>query len=195
MHPSRDPDATLEFLGRAAEAVLAADTSAADDAMRAIAFEPPASGPRRGVSNRVRARVFARDHFTCCYCGQKTIPSVVLQCFSELWPVEFPNHPHGKTSETHPAYWTVMSSLEHLEAGTRGGGWTDEANLACACWPCNQAKGNSASTDRFSARAPADTSWDGMIGLYPSLWVSAGRPKPTSHAPWLRAWHGAVPTA
>lgn len=193
MDPSRDPNATLHALATAAAALAAEDRSAADAAIGEIAFVAPPSGRRKQVSDAVRARVFARDRFSCCYCGRRTIPSVVLQCFSALWPDDFPYHPHAKTSESHPAYWTVMSSLEHLEAGTRGGDWTDESNLACACWPCNQAKGNSARSERFTARAPSDAAWDGLTGIYPELWVRAGRPKPKSHGPWLRTWHGTVP--
>jgi hypothetical protein len=72
---------------------------------------------------------------------RKGMPSgqAVERAFS---PDAFTYHPHGKTSETHLAYWTVLSSCDHLLAGTRGGDWSDPANLVTACWACNARKSN-----------------------------------------------------
>ncbi|MEV4420002.1 hypothetical protein AB0L40_08500 [Patulibacter sp. NPDC049589] len=176
-----------------ASALGRGNRDAADLQIETIAFEPRPVEKRPSMSPAETARIFQRDHFTCCYCGRRTIPSVVMRCFSALRPRQFPFHPHGKTSEAHFAYWVVLSSLEHLEAGTRGGDWTDEENLAWACWPCNQAKGNSAKSERFTVRAPADGRGTGWPGSIRSFWVLAGRPKRSANAPWLRAWHGVVP--
>lgn len=193
MSASLDPEAILAALSETATALVRDDREEADKQIAAIAFRRRAVEKRPSVSPSETARVFRRDHFTCCYCGQRTIPSVVMRCFSTLWPKQFPYHPHGKTSEAHFAYWTIMSSLEHLEAGTRGGDWTADVNLACACWTCNQTKGNAARTGNFAGYAEPDRNWDGLTGLYPELWMLAGRPDPAAHGKWLRAWHGEVP--
>lgn len=193
MSASLDPEAILAALTETASALGRGDHDAADLQIETIAFEPRAVEKRPSVSPAETARIFQRDHFTCCYCGRRTIPSVVMRCFSALWPRQFPFHPHGKTSQAHFAYWTIMSSLEHLEAGTRGGHWTADTNLACACWTCNQTKGNAARTGNFAGYAEPDRSWDGLTATYPEIWVLAGRPNEASHRPWLQAWHGKVP--
>lgn len=59
----------------------------------------------------------------------------MLRVLSALYPTEFPFHLNWKTSVTHPAYWTISASIEHVVAGTSGGDWLDESNLVTACWP------------------------------------------------------------
>lgn len=183
-----DPTDIVDVLRMAAGALRDHNRPSADRLLKEIAFKPGEITPRPSVSIAKTAAVFARDQFACCYCRRRTIPSVVLRCFSTIWPDEFPYHPHGKTDAAHVAYWTIMSSLEHVQAGSRGGDWTSEDNLACACWECNATKGNSAPTGRYGALAVPRTDWDGLTGIYPELWELAGRPQPAVHQPWLRAW-------
>jgi 5-methylcytosine-specific restriction endonuclease McrA len=182
-------DPTL-VLSQIASALADDDRPRADSLMESIAFRPGQITRRRPVPVAATAAVFARDQFTCCYCGRRTIPAVVLRCFSAIWPVAFPWHKNWRSDQTHPAHWAITSTLEHLEAGSRGGSWTDEANLACACWECNETKGRAAATGAFSRRAEPDRAltWDGLTGAYPTLWHLAGRPQPRTHRPWLRAW-------
>jgi hypothetical protein len=45
---------------------------------------------RRESVPTARIAMLARDHFTCCYRGRRTIPSIVLRCFGAIWPREFP---------------------------------------------------------------------------------------------------------
>jgi 5-methylcytosine-specific restriction endonuclease McrA len=188
MAVEEDPDRITAALASAAQALLAHDRRRADVALSEIAFVPGEVTRRVPVTVATTAAIFARDCFTCCYCGRRTIPSVVLRCFSAMWPEEFPYHPHGKTDEAHVAYWTIMSGLEHLRAGSRGGDWVSEENLACACWECNATKGTSAPTGQFANRAAPLEDWDGLTGAYPTLWEIAGRPQPSVHRPWLLAW-------
>ena len=158
--------------------------------MDQIAFRPGQVTKRPSVPIATTAAVFSRDYFTCCYCGRRTVPAVVLRCFSALWPEAFPWHRNWRSDVTHPAHWAITSTLEHLEAGSRGGSWTDEGNLACACWECNETKGRAAATGAFAARAEPDRAWDGLAGAYPALWHLAGSPQPSVHRPWLRVWDG-----
>jgi len=160
-------DPTL-VLSQIASALAGDDRPRADSLMETIAFRPGQITRRQQVPVATTAAVFARDQFTCCYCGRRTIPAV--------------------GDQTHPAHWAITSTLEHLEAGSRSGSWTDEANLACACWECNETKGRAAATGAFSRRAEPDRAWDGLTGAYPTLWRLAGSPQPRTHRPWLRAW-------
>lgn len=164
----------------------------ADEQVRAIRYVRLQELKRPTLPPATAARVFARDTFTCRYCGVRTIPSVVLRVLSSLYPAEFPYDPHWKTA--HPAYWKITSSVDHIEAGSSGGDWIDPANLVTACWQCNQTKSNvSLEHLGWSAGNPGAEGWDGLTGLYPRLWEIAGRPNPVVHRPWLRAFSGFSP--
>jgi len=133
------------------------------------------------------ARVFVRDNFTCRYCGVRTVPPVVLRVLSVLYTDELPYDPHWKTA--HPMYWKISSSVDHLEAGSSGGDWTDSDNLVTACYQCNQTKSNvSIEHLGWTADQSGVAGWDGLTGFYPALWELAGRPRPAVHRPWLRAF-------
>lgn len=81
------PDDPIIFaLAGAAEALTGDDRTRADALMSQIAFQPVQIVRRQSVPVARMAAVFARDHFTCCYCGRRTVPAVVLRCFSALWP-------------------------------------------------------------------------------------------------------------
>jgi 5-methylcytosine-specific restriction endonuclease McrA len=175
-------------LSQIASALTDDDRLRADSLMEMIAFRPGQITPRPSIPVATTAAVFARDHFTCCYCGRRTVPPVVLRCFSLLYPVEFPWHKNWASDVTHPVHWIITSTLEHLEAGSRGGSWTDLDNLACACWECNETKGKAARTGAFASLVEPDRAWDGLTGVYPELWRLAGSPQPKTHRPWLKAW-------
>jgi 5-methylcytosine-specific restriction endonuclease McrA len=163
----------------------------------AVRYTPYEKLRRPTLPKATIAGVFARDRFTCRYCGVRTIPPVILRVLSALYPDELPYDPHWKAA--HPAYWKIASSVDHIEAGSSGGDWTDPASLVTACYQCNQTKSNvTIEHSGWTANRPGVIGWDGLTGSYPGLWELAGRPHPDVHRPWLRAFgavvHGSIAT-
>ena len=119
-----------------ADSILSTDPAKAAQAIRQIPGLPPeVRFQRKTVSLRTQVRIFLRDGFNCTYCGRLVVFPPVLRLFSEYFNGInrdlFPYHPHGKSSETHLAFWRDMASCDHLLSVARGGGGTEE-NLVCA---------------------------------------------------------------
>jgi 5-methylcytosine-specific restriction endonuclease McrA len=116
-----------------------------------------------------QAGVFARDRYTCRYCGTRTILIPVMYTISALYGSIFKAHRHWRRDETDIAYWTYATSLEHVVPSQHGGG-NDVANLATACWRCNALKG-SATLEQvgWSLRPASDQPWDGLGSKLPEL--------------------------
>jgi hypothetical protein len=72
-------------------------------------------------------RVFVRDGFIDRYTAERLIFPPVLRIISAELPAEFPYHPNWKTDVTHPAYWEVGASVDHLMPVSRGGA-DDDSN-------------------------------------------------------------------
>jgi 5-methylcytosine-specific restriction endonuclease McrA len=116
-----------------------------------------------------QAGVFARDHYTCRYCGTRTILIPVMYTISALYGSIFKAHRHWRRDETDIAYWTYATSLEHI-LPTQHGGTNDVANLSTACWRCNALKGNGTLEQvGWTLRAPTDQPWDGLGSKLPQL--------------------------
>jgi len=96
-------------------------------------------------------------------------------------------HPNWKGGETHPAITARSATLEHVVPWTAGG-TNDPDNLACACWICNQTKGDLFLHQLGWELLPAsdDTGWDGLTRYYRQLWELAGRPTTAGHPLWVR---------
>lgn len=67
-------------------------------------------------------RVFFRDGFIDRYTGSRLVNPAVLRILSTLFPVEFPFHKNWKMDETHPAYWELTPTVDHVLPLARGGG-------------------------------------------------------------------------
>ena len=65
---------------------------------------------------------------------------------------------------THPAYWELTATVDHLEAASRGGA-DDESNWVTTSMARNSAKGNYSLEDLgWSLQPPGDISeWDGLM--------------------------------
>jgi 5-methylcytosine-specific restriction endonuclease McrA len=155
---------------------------------------PRDAWPRgRGATTRqppsiVTAAVFARDHFTCCYCGRRTIPNPMLRLISVAFPMDFPFHPNWRKDICSRAYWDISTSIDHVHAVSVGGDWQDPSNLATACARCQYQKSNlTLETLGWTVRHPVQD-WDGLARFHETLWVELGRPDPTVHRPWLRTF-------
>lgn len=153
----------------------------------------PIAEPRRDVvvrrepSETVIASIYKRDRFRCRYCGCRVIPTQVMRLISQFFPEDFPYHPNWKGGETHPAITARSATLEHVVPWTAGG-TNDPDNLACACWICNQTKGDLFLRQLGWELLPAsdDTGWDGLTRYYRQLWELAGRPTTAGHPLWVR---------
>jgi hypothetical protein len=72
-------------------------------------------------------RVFVRDGFIDRYTGTRVIFPPVFRVLSLVMPHDFPYHPAWKTELTHPAYWELGATIDHVIPVTRGGS-DDESN-------------------------------------------------------------------
>lgn len=152
---------------------------------------PGALSPTTRLSSSLRrwARVFARDSYTCRYCGRETLAPPVLRAVSHLFPTIFRFHRNWKTSETDAAYFVLSTSADHVVPVTRGG--TDElSNLATACWTCNEMKGNRLLSEipRWELLPSPSTAWRGLTEYLEAIMDHSG----LKSEPYLRRWLDAI---
>ena len=126
----------LEKIAEVRSSRLAAITRAS----RTPSDIPTARRARRTVT-REKLETFARDRWTCRFCGALTIDLRILRGLSRLFPEMLPFHPNWKFSESHPVYWTHSTSLEHVIPFARGGA-DDPSNFVTTCYACNDARGD-----------------------------------------------------
>ncbi len=173
-----------------AEATIAANAAAVEEALSVVEHRIMDIEPRRALPLLETVAVFQRDCWTCRYCGGQTIAPPVLRVLSRMYPDRFPYHPNWKAGQVHPAYLLVSTSLDHVRPGGRGGSWSERDNLVAACWPCNSGKADFALEEigwELLNEADVQSEWDGLTGSYPALWRAAGEPDARYHRRWLRA--------
>lgn len=118
---------------------------------------PTGTGARTcKASKAVETAVYRRDHYTCVYCGRRTVHNDVLRQISALLPAEFPWQRNWQRAVTHRFYYDLSTSLDHIEAVSAGGDPRAEANCATACWRCNRQKGNRSLVSLGLADPPRD---------------------------------------
>jgi hypothetical protein len=134
-------------------------------------------------------RVFVRDGFTDRYTGERLVFPPVLRVLSTELPAEFPYHPNWKTDVTHPAFWELGATVDHVVPVSRGGA-DDDSNWVTTTMARNNAKSNLTLEDLgWTLQPPGNfAEWDGLIHWFlqrtkerPSLLVSA------SMRQWYRA--------
>lgn len=138
-------------------------------------------------------RVFVRDGFIDRYTAERLIFPPVLRIISAELPVDFPYHPNWKAEVTHPAYWEVGATVDHLVPVSCGGA-DDDTNWVTTSMAHNSAKGNLTLAELgWSLQAPGDfRAWDGLIHWF--LEYTNGRPDLISAAS-MRQWHRAATLA
>jgi hypothetical protein len=111
--------------------------------------------------------VFIRDGFIDRFSGNRLIFPPVLRVISVMLPNEFPYHPNWKTELTHPAYWELGASVDHLVPVTRGG-QDEESNWVTTSMARNFAKMNWTPGELgWSLHPPGDyREWDGLLGWF-----------------------------
>ncbi|WP_252189902.1 MULTISPECIES: HNH endonuclease [unclassified Rhodococcus (in: high G+C Gram-positive bacteria)] len=63
-----------------------------------------------------------------------------MRLLSAEFPDQFPFHRNWKTTDTHPVYWSLSATHDHVVPLSHGGDPLDAGNIVTACWPCNSRK-------------------------------------------------------
>ena len=146
------------------EALSSGDTAGASAIARAqYPFLPPPAATRKFTEAQA-LRVFVRDGFVDRYSGNRLLFPPVLRLLSVMLPDAFPFHRNWKMNETHPAYWELFPTLDHIVPVAHGGP-DHEDNLVSTSMLRNSAKANWALEELgWSIHPPGDmTQWDGML--------------------------------
>lgn len=106
-------------------AIASGDDSALAAAVKEYPFVPQTNA-RRHYTAVEATRIFVRDGFVDRYSGARLIHPAVLRLLSKFLPREFPFHPNWKMSETHPAYWELVPTVDHIVPVARGGADSEE---------------------------------------------------------------------
>src|SRR5215208_1783869 len=132
-------------------------------------------------------RVFVRDGFLDRYTGERLVFPPVLRVLSKVLPAEFPYHPNWKTDLTHPAYWEVGATIDHVVPVSRGGP-DAESNWVTTSMARNSAKMNWTLGELgWTLLPPGDfREWDGLISWF--LEYTAVHPEVLASAS-VRQWH------
>ncbi len=129
-------------------------------------FDPQPSTPRQ-YGPVESTRVFIRDGFIDRYSGERLVFPPVLRLISYALPQDFPYHPNWKTKVTHPAYWEVGATVDHLIPVTLGGS-DDKSNWVTTSMARNSAKMNWTLEELdWTLHAPGKFSeWDGLLNWF-----------------------------
>lgn len=177
-----------EELEQVIVALLSDGREAAAEILAPIAYPRREVAVRSEPSETVMVSIYKRDRFHCRYCGCKVVPTQIMRLVSETFPDQFPYHPNWRAGHTHPAITSRSPNLDHVVPWAKGGG-NDPENLVCACWVCNQIKGDlSLQQLGWKLRPIPETDWDGLVRYYRSLWELAGSPSRGDHAFWIRRY-------
>ena len=190
--PRQLDDPYPEVLERALRHLTVGNHDAAHAALEEIRFAPAPRRTERWPATSVIARIYAGDCYQCRYCGERTILTPVMRLISRAFPAEFPMHANWKASETHPAFVSRSTTLDHVAPVASGVDPLDEANLVTACWGCNRRKGDLTLDELgWQLREPADPAWRGLTELYEPAWIALGCPKLSeTEMTWMRATRG-----
>ena len=128
-------------------------------------------GPAPVTERRFRpaayTKVFVRDGFIDRYSGARLVFPPVLRVLSGVLPGCFPYHPNWKADRTHPAYWQLSATVDHLVPVTRGGA-DDESNWVTTSMARNAAKQNWTVGELGWRLHPAGalSAWDGLLAWF-----------------------------
>lgn len=146
------------------------------DAKTSLLAEYPcvsASTPRKAWPLQRAVQVFVRDGFTCRYSGDRLVFPGTLRALAILLPDAFPYQLHWKQSATHPAFYELSPTIDHIVPVARGGA-DDEGNVVTTSMLRNSAKANWLLEElRWPPdRAPIVSGWDGLLGWFSSMYSS-----------------------
>lgn len=178
------------IIGRSLRILRSDGTAAAGDILRAeypfIAITPEC----RRYTQAQALRIFRRDGFVDRYSGQRLVFPGVLRLLSRLLPNEFPFHQNWKMAGTHPAYWELFPTIDHVVPVARGGADSD-VNWVTTSMVRNAAKSNWTLEELgwpvCAAGSLAD--WDGLTRLFLEFVDSE---RSLLNDVYLRRWHSAA---
>jgi hypothetical protein len=138
-------------------------------------------------------RVYLRDGFTDRYSGAPLVFPGTLRAISLLMPTEFPYQTNWKQSETHPAFWELSPTIDHVRPLARGGS-DDDSNVVTTSMVRNAAKANWTLEELGwpVVRAPVVENWDGLLNLFMKLHE---RFEAVRSNPRTKEWHRAARNA
>jgi hypothetical protein len=152
-------------LARICGALTRGDLDAARDVARRDYPFAPTANVGRSHALAQQMRLFLRDRFTDRYTGARLVFPGTLRLLSRVMPEEVPFHPNWKVSDTHPAFWDLFPTVDHVIPVARGGR-DDETNWVTTSMLRNSAKANWALDEiGWSLRPPVDDDWDGLLGF------------------------------
>lgn len=127
----------------------------------------PCAPKAQNYSFRDATRVFVRDGFIDRYSGLRLIFPPVLRILSIMLPEDFPYHPHWKTGVTHPAYYNLFATIDHVVPVSRGG-TSEEPNLVTTSMLKNSSKGNWTLEELDWDLLPSGDfkEWDGLLNWF-----------------------------
>jgi 5-methylcytosine-specific restriction endonuclease McrA len=145
---------------------------------------------KRQYGSLESTRVFLRDGFLDRYTGERLVFPPVLRVISEALPANFPYHPNWKADVTHPAYWEIAATIDHLVPVTRGG-LDDESNWVTTSMARNSAKMNWTLAELGWTLLPRGDlrDWDGLMHWF--LDYTAAHPTSLRNSS-VRHWHRAA---
>ena len=158
---------------------------------------PPPPSTVRSCGAQKSTRVFVHDGFLDRYTGERLIFPPVLRLLSKVLPEAFPYHRNWKTAVTHPAFWELGATIDHLIPVTRGGK-NDESNLVTTSMARNSAKMTYTLQEldwRLHERGNFEE-WDGLLRWF--LQFTATNPGLLENElirRWHQAWHRAAKRA
>lgn len=157
-------------------------------------FTPlPTAVPRTSWSKGRLIDKFLSDGFTDRYSGEPLVFPGALRALSILMPAEFPYHPNWRQSQTHPAYWLLYPTVDHVIPLARGG-LDSESNVVTTSMLRNGQKANwlLEELDWPTALAPPLQAWDGLLPWFIRMFELEAKLRESSV---LRAWYRAAKKA
>lgn len=183
----------VDHLQTAVQAMLQGNQIEVAAALQVIGLEPGSDRTSRNIPKHVEVGIFLRDRFVCRYCEKRVIFGPLLRLVSDLQPDLFPWQQNWRRGQTHPMYWTHRATCDHVLPVARGGS-SDPSNLVTACYMCQDMKSHWTLEElkplnwRLRPCPTEASDWDGLSGVYKSLWSKASEPqKGLYHQPWVRA--------
>ena len=112
-------------------------------------------------------QIFLRDQFTDRYSGASLVFPGTLLALAHLCGNAFPYHRNWKQSVTHPAFWELYPTIDHVIPVARGG-VDDETNIVTTSMLRNSAKANWSLEELNWPRelAPLAPDWDGLLDWF-----------------------------
>lgn len=144
----------------------------------------------RKATLREATQLFVRDGFVDRYRGGRLVFPGALRVLSLRLPEAMPYHPNGKMDRSHPAWWELFPTIDHVVPIARGGA-NDPSNWVTCSMTTNSIKANW-TLEQLGWRLRelgAIERWDGLLGWFVEM-VAEDRTLLTHD--YVRRWHAAA---